>query len=152
MKIEKKVGTVAIVFIDERDYAFLIRALLGYVSFWLILIFLFATQISWAAMQPLPDAVLGSFALWTPWILVSPLMLLMGYLLPPGGVGIWKFIVGHVVACAVLLASFFLVKVDAQTDLSPGGGLVAVLTVCAALAAVRRRLRSWSAASSGSCC
>jgi len=105
LKIEKKVGTVAIVFIDERDYAFLIRALLGYVSFWLILIFLFATQISWAAMQPLPDAVLGSFALWTPWILVSPLMLLMGYLLPPGGVGIWKFIVGHVVACSVLLAA-----------------------------------------------
>jgi hypothetical protein len=39
-------------------------------------------------------------------------------------------------AFAVLLASYFLFKDDSQTDLSLGGGLVAVLVVCAALAAI----------------
>jgi ABC-type transport system involved in multi-copper enzyme maturation permease subunit len=37
---------------------------------------------------------------------------------------------------AVLLASFLLFKDDAQTDLSLAGGLVAVLAVCAGLAAI----------------
>jgi ABC-2 type transport system permease protein len=41
-----------------------------------------------------------------------------------------------VLSCAVLLASYFLFKDDAQTDLSLGGGLAAVLAVCAALAAI----------------
>jgi putative exporter of polyketide antibiotics len=36
----------------------------------------------------------------------------------------------------VLLASYFLFKDDAQTDLSLGGGLAAVLAVCAVLAAI----------------
>jgi hypothetical protein len=37
---------------------------------------------------------------------------------------------------AVLVASYFLFKDDAQTDLSLGGGAAAVLAVCAALAAI----------------
>ena len=39
-------------------------------------------------------------------------------------------------ACAVLLASYLLFKDDAESDLSLGGGLVAVLAVCAVLAAI----------------
>ena len=39
-------------------------------------------------------------------------------------------------ACAVLLASYLLFKDDTQSDLSLGGGLVAVLAVCAVLAAI----------------
>jgi putative exporter of polyketide antibiotics len=39
-------------------------------------------------------------------------------------------------AAAVLLASYFLFKDDAQSDLSPAGAAVAVLAVCAVLAAI----------------
>ncbi|QJW95007.1 ABC transporter permease [Frigoriglobus tundricola] len=41
-----------------------------------------------------------------------------------------------VLACAVLMASYLLFKDDTQSDLSLGGGLVAVLAVCAVLAAI----------------
>lgn len=88
---------------SERDFSFLLMALAGYLTFWLVIILLFATQISWASGQPFYLADVDSLTLWVPWILVSPLMLLMGYLLPPGGVGVWKFILGHLVGCSLLL-------------------------------------------------
>lgn len=41
-----------------------------------------------------------------------------------------------VLAVAILMASYFLFKSDAETDLSLGGSLMAILTVCAVLIAI----------------
>lgn len=79
-----------------------IAAVGGFVAFWLCIIFLFAAQISLGTGQPLVQGLQGGLILWLPWLVVSPLMVLMGFVLPLG-TPLWKFLPGHIVACMLIL-------------------------------------------------
>ncbi|CAN5732236.1 hypothetical protein BH09VER1_BH09VER1_39460 [soil metagenome] len=79
-----------------------ISAVGGFVAFWLCIIFLFAAQISLGTGQPLVQGLRGGLVLWLPWLVVSPLMVLMGFVLPLG-TPLWKFLPGHIAACMLIL-------------------------------------------------
>ncbi len=79
-----------------------IAAVGGFVAFWLCIILLFAAQISLGTGLPLAEGLHGGLILWLPWLVVSPLMVLMGFVLPLG-TPLWRFLPGHIVACMVIL-------------------------------------------------
>ncbi|MEO6848925.1 MAG: histidine kinase [Chthoniobacterales bacterium] len=87
----------------DRSSSPIVIVMGGFVVFWGCLILLFVAQTSMVLGINASQAFHGAFILWLPWIVVSPLMLLMGYALPLGGKLSARSIFGHIIACSVLV-------------------------------------------------
>ncbi len=95
-------GLDKLTLMSTSERSSVIAAVGGFVAFWVCIILLFAAQISLGTGQPLVQGLHGGLILWLPWLLVSPLMVLMGFVLPLG-TPLWKFLPGHILACMLIL-------------------------------------------------
>lgn len=87
----------------ERRFPGLGMVCAGFVVFWFLLIALFAAQMSMGGQEPGREFLRDAIVLWMPWILVSPLMILMAYMLPPGSRPGWQWLPAHVAGCLAIL-------------------------------------------------
>lgn len=88
---------------SERRFSHFAPVLGGLVVFWICLVALFAAQTSMATNQDWQHALRGASGLWLPWIIVSPAMLVMAFLLPLGARPFWQLLPLHLVACTLIL-------------------------------------------------